>query len=300
MFLIGRETLFAIRLRHMYLNAPYSANRPSSRTVLYSNKKKKSFDHSEGGGHSDSQIKARWNIDDAGDLQDTVDERDKIAIKLETAMVKFSRKLEKKYQSSNGSIDADEQRKMRPTHRLHFHTAPKVDTIDWCQGQLADLNPKVETMQAEYLQRDKDHVWPSVAVEFSTRGEALQAFRAPTGEMKKSLEPRAMGPRPDDIIWKNMSIGRIQRKLRTLAVLAIIGVMILFWGPFTAVIGAIANINYLTNQVPFLGFIDDIPGVILGVVTGLLPTVLLALLMVLVPTIMKCKHTRVAKLSDTS
>lgn len=50
-------------------------------------------------------------------------------------------------------------------------------------------------------------------------------------------------------------------------------------------IGAISNINYLTNKVQFLSFINKIPPVILGVVTGLLPVVALAVLMALVPII---------------
>lgn len=42
----------------------------------------------------------------------------------------------------------------------------------------------------------------------------------------------------------------------------------------------------MTDKVPFLGFINDIPHVVLGVVTGLLPVILLSVLMSLVPIIM--------------
>jgi hypothetical protein len=38
-----------------------------------------------------------------------------------------------------------------------------------------------------------------------------------------------------------------------------------------------------------LSFINDIPKVVLGVVTGLLPVVLLAVLMALVPIVCRCK-----------
>lgn len=41
--------------------------------------------------------------------------------------------------------------------------------------------------------------------------------------------------------------------------------------------------------VPFLGWIDSIPSWALGAVTGLFPTIILALLMVLVPIICRCK-----------
>ena len=44
-------------------------------------------------------------------------------------------------------------------------------------------------------------------------------------------------------------------------------------------------------EVPFLSFINDIPSQILGVVTGLLPSVMLAILMALVPIVCRCKFT---------
>merc|ERR1711964_258862 len=61
--------------------------------------------------------------------------------------------------------------------------------------------------------------------------------------------------------------------------------MILFWSIPVSVVGAISNVNYLTDKVPFLSFINDIPSQILGVVTGLLPSVMLAILMALVPIV---------------
>jgi hypothetical protein len=56
------------------------------------------------------------------------------------------------------------------------------------------------------------------------------------------------------------------------------------------VVGSISNINYLTDKVHFLSFINDIPKVILGVVTGLLPAILLSVLMSLVPVVCRCKY----------
>lgn len=50
-----------------------------------------------------------------------------------------------------------------------------------------------------------------------------------------------------------------------------------------AFVGAVSNINYLTTVAPFLSFINKCPKVILGVITGLLPTIMLAVLMALLP-----------------
>lgn len=75
-------------------------------------------------------------------------------------------------------------------------------------------------------------------------------------------------------------------KLMNLAVTAFSWFLCIFWSIPVAVIGAISNIDQLTDTVPFLSFIQDIPQVVRGVVTGLLPVILLAILMALVPIIL--------------
>jgi len=49
------------------------------------------------------------------------------------------------------------------------------------------------------------------------------------------------------------------------------------------VVGIISNVNFITKKVTFLRFIDSIPKVILGVITGLLPVIMLAVLMAMLP-----------------
>lgn len=56
-----------------------------------------------------------------------------------------------------------------------------------------------------------------------------------------------------------------------------------------AFVGAVSQINYLTKQFTWLEWINSIPPAILGVVTGLLPTIMLAVLMALVPIICRRK-----------
>jgi hypothetical protein len=81
-----------------------------------------------------------------------------------------------------------------------------------------------------------------------------------------------------------------RRGIVTVAIYA----LILFWSIPVSFVGIISNVNYLTENVPFLAWIDDIPSVILGGITVLLPTVLLAALMALVPIICRCKSPTMA------
>jgi len=76
--------------------------------------------------------------------------------------------------------------------------------------------------------------------------------------------------------------------IRRLAVVGFITALIVFWAIPVALVGIISNIQYL-ETVSFLTWLQKIPTVIMGVVSGLLPSVALAILMSLVPVIMRRK-----------
>lgn len=76
--------------------------------------------------------------------------------------------------------------------------------------------------------------------------------------------------------------------------ICIIASMIIYWVPITAFVGALSNINNIIGLAPWLGFIQDVPAPILGIITGLLPTILLAVCLILVPIIMRRKYSCVS------
>ena len=182
--------------------------------------------------------------------------------------------------------------KDRPKHRLGIWKIPfvgkKVDTIDWSRSELRTLNPRIDQEQTK-LRRGQGNLLPAVFVEFATQKAAQAAFRRMSLWKSPNMYPRAISTTPDNIIWKNLRIKKRERSLRKIGTNTFLTLMILFWTIPVAVIGAISNINYLTDKVPFLSFINHIPTVILGVVTGLLPSILLSVLMSLVPVVCRCE-----------
>jgi hypothetical protein len=120
-------------------------------------------------------------------------------------------------------------------------------------------------------------------IEFDTVRAAQQALRQTGRHSPISATPAESGMVPDQVLWKNISLPKWNVKLKSAVFTAIITFLCIFWTIPVGVIGAISNIQALTKAVPFLGFINSIPPVVLGVVTGLLPVVLLAVLMALVP-----------------
>lgn len=89
------------------------------------------------------------------------------------------------------------------------------------------------------------------------------------------------------VIWSNLSISWKTRNIRNVISIAVVVVTIIFWSIPVAVVGSISNVNFLATEVPFLGWILDIPNYILGVITGLLPAVALSILMSLLPPFLK-------------
>jgi hypothetical protein len=63
--------------------------------------------------------------------------------------------------------------------------------------------------------------------------------------------------------------------------------MVVFWSLPAAFLGTISQIKYLTHLIPFLGWINKLPSIVLGLILGLLPAVALSLLMSLVPIIIR-------------
>ncbi|RDL37974.1 DUF221-domain-containing protein [Venustampulla echinocandica] len=301
MYMITRETMYCINIRNAYLRAPFYASRISSRTVLFTDVPAEYLNPDKLRTLFSTYMQRYWLATDCKDLEKKVEERDKDAMMLENAEIQLCSKgnkrhlkWEKKGDKRKDAISEYDpeapatsrylKKKDRPTHRLGKIPliGKKVDTIDWTRSELRRLNPEVQWAQDRHRSGDAK-LLPAVFIEFTTQEAAEAAFRRMTPSKPPHMRPRAIGERPDEIIWKNLGLSRKQRWLRRFGTNTFLTLMIIFWAIPVAVVGAISNINYLTNKVPFLGFINHIPPVVLGVVTGLLPSVALSILMSLVP-----------------
>ena len=64
----------------------------------------------------------------------------------------------------------------------------------------------------------------------------------------------------NDVRWK--------RIVMNIATIGFVAALIIFWAIPVALVGIISNVNSLIAIAPWLSWINDIPSVILGVVTG--------------------------------
>ncbi|CAP67299.1 uncharacterized protein PODANS_1_23070 [Podospora anserina S mat+] len=309
MYLIMRECIFYINLRQAFLLSPFYSERISSRTVLFTCVPDNYLNEAKLRQVFGQNAKNIWITARTDEVDDLVKERDKVAMKLEKAEIKLIKLANKARQKAikNGAnaSEADKQAitgdaesgsiaarwlsaKSRPTHR----TGPlgligkKVDTINWCRAELERLIPEAEAVQAKYRSGAFKNI-PGVFIEFTSQQAAEAAAQMLAHHQGLHMSNRVVGIRPSEVIWKSLAVPWWQLVIRRYIVLAFIAALIIFWAIPVAVVGAISNINYLATEYSWLSWLTDIPKVILGVITGLLPSVALAILMSLVPIIMR-------------
>ncbi|KAG9240791.1 hypothetical protein BJ878DRAFT_524228 [Calycina marina] len=300
MFVITRETIYFINLRQAYLLAPYSAARISSKTVLFTDVPKDYLNSENLKRLFGSTLVRFWKATDTSELESEVEKRDSAAFKLEAAEISLSKKAnDRRIKWNKGRQDptGDEEaalaskfleKRDRPTHRLSKipFVGKKVDTIEWTRSELKTLIPKVHEIQLKH-QKEEGKLLPAVFVEFTTQHAAQVSFRRMTPRFSPHMNPRAISITPKEIIWENLKIGRKAKWNRKALAITFVVLLIIFWSIPVSIIGAISNINYLTDKVPWLAFIKDLPPKILGAITGLLPSLLLSALVMLVPIIFR-------------
>ncbi|CAK7222553.1 phosphate metabolism protein 7 [Sporothrix bragantina] len=309
LYLIFREFVFYINLRQAFLLSPFYSQRLSSRTVLFTCTPEALRDERRVRKVFGAGVRNVWINRETKDLDDHVKDRDKAAYRLEKAEVKLikaaNKQREKALKKGNAGPDVKENaaapvadaesgslaarwlpRKKRPTHRtgLLGLIGKKVDSIDYCRSEIERLSPLILQEQKEY-QQGVPKAGPAIFVEFNTQAEAENAYQSLAHHEGLHMA-RFIGITPSDVVWSSLSIPWWQLVVRRYAVIAFIAALIIFWAIPVAVVGVISNVNYL-KTISFLTWLDNVPDVIMGFITGLLPSVALSILMSLVPVVMR-------------
>lgn len=281
MYMVTRECIFYINLRQAFLLTPQYAKRISSRTVLFTAVPDDFLDEARIRQiFSNDAVKNVWIAGETKELDELVEERDKVAMKLEKGEIKLLRTVQKErikaakksgqpLDATPADVDAEQgsiadrwiTNKMRPSHRLGplGLVGKKVDTIEWGRTELHKLVPKTEAAQAEYLAGNYKKMH-SVFVEFYSQSDAQAAFQVVAHHHALHMSPRFIGVKPEEVIWKNLDIPWWQRIIRRYVVFLLIALLIIFWAIPVGIVGIIAQVNTL-KKLPGLTWIEDIPDV---------------------------------------
>jgi hypothetical protein len=292
-FTLYRELVFYIGVKHAVLTSPAYSTLVSSRTILISVVPRDFLDVEHLTEILDG-VKYIWINRSLKKLDDKVKEREKLAIKIEAAENKLlttavKNKLKSEKKSSKQRIEGTDisvyvPDRKRPTHRLKPIIGKKVDTINYGCKTIPELTREIDDMRNNFDRFDKLN---SVFVCFHTQEQAETAVQTLAHHQPLHMSPRYIGVRPEDIIWSNLRLFWWERLVRSLGASALFITIIIFWTIPVAFVGSISNIKSLTEKLPWLDFLNHIPNFIYGVISGFLPTILLALLMLLPPIIFR-------------
>ncbi|KAI0631057.1 DUF221-domain-containing protein [Trametes polyzona] len=209
----------------------------------------------------------------------------------------------------------------RPTHRLPpFSWLPfslpligkKVDSIEWARQELAETNealrearrklardvaattnlPEPETNHPDALKADPgtSQTYPplnSAFVLFNKQIAAHMAAQVLTHHMPYRMATKNVGVAPEDVVWSNLNMNPYEARIRTAISWAITIGLIIVWAIPVAFIGAVSNIHSLCATYSWLAWLCDLPDVIVGIISGILPPALLAVLNMLLPIVLR-------------
>jgi calcium permeable stress-gated cation channel len=200
----------------------------------------------------------------------------------------------------NGSVASQWlSHESRPRHRPLANYGRRVDTIKWTRLRLKQLAPKINKLRRQ-LRTGKGKPIPAVFIEFDSQVNAQSAYQALSHHRAMHMSPRFIGVRPQEVVWSSLRMVWWERIIRRFTIQALIALMVLFWSIPCAIIGIISNIKYLSSKVSFLGWIENLPSPILGLISGLVPAFALLFLMSLVPAIMRSMCESFFMLTDTN
>ncbi|SMR47918.1 unnamed protein product [Zymoseptoria tritici ST99CH_3D1] len=160
----------------------------------------------------------------------------------------------------------------------------KVDRIYHLRRELARLNLEIEEDQNN---PDKFPYMNSAFIQFNHQIAAHMCCQSLSHHIPQQMAPRIVEISPDDVIWDNMSIKWWERYLRTFIVLLVCAGLIILYAVPVALTGLISSVGQLATFAPWLRWLNDAPKWVISAIEGILPPLLLALILALVPVIFR-------------
>jgi hypothetical protein len=207
----------------------------------------------------------------------------------------YPKAYDKKYKGDNWGEPVWKKyisEKRRPTMRLPLVKwlpalpliGKKVDTIHHCRKELARLNLEIE-MDQETPERYP--IMNSAFVQFNQQVAAHMACQAVSHHVPQHMAPRHIEVSPNDVVWGNMKMQWWERYVRKGLIMVATGALVIGWAFPVAAIGLISQISYLTDTFSWLRWLGNLPDWVRGLISGVLPPLLLGILMAVLPMILR-------------
>ncbi|KAF8070342.1 DUF221 family protein [Lyophyllum atratum] len=311
-YMIRREMLHFLHMRHQFLISKSHSRLAQARTVLITSVPDelatehdlRTFASFVPGG-----VDKVWILREHTALNNLFEERQDICAKLEVAEAHVLAQATKAWQRREITYRKLHQKKpkdeeegdhgltpqkatreflddlvppaSRPKNRTGFLglVGTKVDTIDWCKEELVRLNAEIKEGRTNFVE---GKFLGSAFVRCNLQMGAHVLAQCPLMMYDKWMEAN-----PRDIVWKNLDDGALEMRSRyVLSWLVTIG-LIIAWGFPVAFIGTLSNLDDLCVKVHWLRWVCNAPSPVPGIIQGVLPPALLAILFALLPLVLR-------------
>ena len=127
----------------------------------------------------------------------------------------------------------------------------------------------------------------SAFVLFNQQIAAHLAAQSLTHHAPYRMSEKQVGVVPEDVIWSNLNMNPYEARVRTAISWGITLGLIILWAFPVAFVGIISNIHSLCATYSWLAWLCKLPSSVVGIISGILPPVLLAVLMMLLPIVLR-------------
>ncbi|KAJ3732412.1 DUF221 family protein [Lentinula guzmanii] len=175
----------------------------------------------------------------------------------------------------------------RPKHRTGSLgiLGEKVDTIERCKDEIAELNSIITSARSRQKQDGK--FLGSVFILCNLQIGAHILAQCVSYHQVLQMNDKFIETHPDDIVWHNLDDDALKTRSKvSLSWMATVG-LILVWSFPVALIGGLSNISAVCRKAAWLGWICRAPSPIPSIIQGLLPPALLAALFAIMPVILR-------------
>ncbi|KAJ2387382.1 phosphate metabolism protein 7 [Coemansia sp. RSA 2603] len=216
------------------------------------------------------------------ELTKTVQKRDKLAHKLEKLLTKYAIQSTKLYERAQSTGDMYVAPK-RPTMRksaLSF--GRKIEMFEYLAAEIAMCNHFIaqSLKQMQGFSRGS-----SALVLFNRQVAAHVAAQAVVDYAPFSMSSVTAGVNPQDVIWSNLKVGPWSRRLRGYVSFGVTVALTILWTAITAFVGSLVQVQSLTKLEAFHWLTKS--ELALGIFSGIVPSVVLAVLMAVSPHILR-------------
>ncbi|KAJ7680638.1 DUF221 family protein [Mycena polygramma] len=316
-FMIRREMLHFLDMRHRFLISKSHSRLAQARTVLITNvpdELANEHDLRLFASFVPGGIDRVWIYRDTKNLNDLFSRRQSACGKLEAAEAKVLKhatdawrfketarqKMQKKKRDEERGDEALEilvepSRELldelvpldvRPKHRIGFLGlfGKKVDTIPWCTEEISKLNREISTIREHVV---KGKFLGSVFIRCNLQLGAHVLAQCVSYHRPLAMKDKWMETSPKDIVWDNLDDGALEMTGRYVTSWIATFGLIIAWGFPVAFIGTLSKIDTLCQKAHWLSWVCTAPNPVPGIIQGILPPVLLAILFALLPIILR-------------